>query len=142
VFGGRADDVHPQRAGLGAGDHRRRVDLDAAHQVGADEDRVGEVAQRAGVVAGRLRGDAQAGGAGGVDQRRAVDVNDGTVGDVVTAYLATSPGGADVAAIIAASTPSVNLPFVLALQTIRLFAAIALSPLIIKFVVKHSPHLR
>ena len=62
--------------------------------------------------------------------------------DGLTAYLATSPGGADVAAIIAASTPSVNLPFVLALQTIRLFAAIALSPLLIRFVVRHSPHLK
>jgi membrane AbrB-like protein len=62
--------------------------------------------------------------------------------DGLTAYLATSPGGADVAAIIAASTPSVNLPFVLALQSIRLFAAVALSPLIIRIVVRHSPHLR
>jgi membrane AbrB-like protein len=62
--------------------------------------------------------------------------------DGLTAYLATSPGGADVAAIIAASTPSVNLPFVLALQTIRLFAAIVLAPLLIRLVVHHSPHLK
>lgn len=61
--------------------------------------------------------------------------------DGLTAFLATNPGGADVAAIIAASTPSVDLPFVLALQSIRLFATIALSPLIIKFVVRHSPHM-
>lgn len=62
--------------------------------------------------------------------------------DGLTAYLAMSPGGADVAAIIAASTPSVDLPFVLALQSIRLFATIALSPFIIRLVVRHSPHLR
>ena len=62
--------------------------------------------------------------------------------DGLTAYLAMSPGGADVAAIIAASTPSVDLPFVLALQSIRLFATIALAPFIIRLVVRHSPHLR
>ena len=62
--------------------------------------------------------------------------------DGLTAYLAMSPGGADVAAIIAISTPSVDLPTVLALQAIRLFATIALAPIIIKLVVRHSPHLR
>ena len=56
--------------------------------------------------------------------------------DGLTAYLAMSPGGADVAAIIAASTPGVDLPFVLALQTIRLFATIALAPSIIRLVVR------
>ncbi|HEY2627553.1 MAG TPA: AbrB family transcriptional regulator [Usitatibacter sp.] len=62
--------------------------------------------------------------------------------DGLTAYLATSPGGVDVAAIIAASTPSVDLSFVLALQSIRLFATVALAPLLIRLVVRHSPHLR
>lgn len=62
--------------------------------------------------------------------------------DGLTAYLAMSPGGVDVAAIIAASTPSVDLSFVLALQSIRLFATVALSPLLIRLVVRHSPHLR
>jgi uncharacterized protein len=62
--------------------------------------------------------------------------------DGLTAYLAMSPGGVDVAAIIAASTPSVDLPFVLALQSIRLFATVALAPLLIRLVVRHSPHLR
>ena len=61
--------------------------------------------------------------------------------DALTAYLATSPGGVDVAAIIAASTPSVNLPFVLGLQSIRLFATILLAPPLIRLVVRHSPHL-
>jgi len=56
--------------------------------------------------------------------------------DGLTAYLAMSPGGADVSAIIASSTPGVDLPFVLALQTIRLFATIALAPFIIRLVVR------
>ena len=38
--------------------------------------------------------------------------------DPLTAYLATSPGGMDSAAIIAAST-KVDVPFVMALQTVR-----------------------
>ena len=43
--------------------------------------------------------------------------------DLLTAYLATSPGGIDSIAIIAASS-EVDLPFVMALQTIRLFILI------------------
>jgi uncharacterized protein len=43
--------------------------------------------------------------------------------DPLTAYLATSPGGIDSVAIIAASS-EVDLPFVMALQTIRLFIVI------------------
>jgi uncharacterized protein len=48
--------------------------------------------------------------------------------DALTAYLATSPGGLDTAAIIAASSPHVDLAFVLALQSVRLFLVIALAP--------------
>jgi membrane AbrB-like protein len=62
--------------------------------------------------------------------------------DPLTAYLATSPGGLDSVAIIAASTPRVDLPFVLALQSTRLVLVIGLSPLITRLVVRHSPHLR
>lgn len=62
--------------------------------------------------------------------------------DALTAYLATSPGGLDSVAIIAASTPQVDLPFVLALQTVRLVFVIGLAPLITRLVVKYSPHLR
>jgi uncharacterized protein len=62
--------------------------------------------------------------------------------DALTAYLATSPGGLDSVAIIAASTPRVDLPFVLALQSVRLLFVIALAPLITRLVVRHSPHLR
>ena len=62
--------------------------------------------------------------------------------DALTAYLATSPGGLDSVAIIAASTPRVDLPFVMALQSVRLVFAIGLAPLITQFVVRHSPHLQ
>jgi len=53
--------------------------------------------------------------------------------DPLTAYLATSPGGLDSVAIIAASTP-VDVPFVMALQTVRLLAIIVAGPWIAKLV--------
>jgi membrane AbrB-like protein len=62
--------------------------------------------------------------------------------DSLTAYLATSPGGLDSVAIIAAATPRVDLPFVLALQSLRLLLVIGLAPLMTRLVVRHSPHLR
>jgi len=62
--------------------------------------------------------------------------------DTLTAYLATSPGGLDSVAIIAASTPQVDLPFVLALQAVRLLFVICLAPLITRLVAKCSPHLQ
>jgi uncharacterized protein len=58
------------------------------------------------------------------------------------AYLATSPGSLDSVAIIAASTPRVDLPFVMALQSVRLVFVIGLAPLLTRFVVRHSPHLQ
>jgi uncharacterized protein len=62
--------------------------------------------------------------------------------DALTAYLATSPGGFDSIAIIASSTPQVDMPLVLALQSVRLVCVIGLAPPITRFVVRHSPHLR
>jgi len=62
--------------------------------------------------------------------------------DPLTAYLATSPGGLDSVAIIATSTPQVDLAFVLALQAVRLVFVIGLAPLITRLVVRHSPHLK
>jgi uncharacterized membrane protein AbrB (regulator of aidB expression) len=53
--------------------------------------------------------------------------------DPLTAYLATSPGGADSVAIIAASSP-VNAPLVMAFQTARLFAVIAIGPAMSRFI--------
>jgi hypothetical protein len=61
--------------------------------------------------------------------------------NALTAYLATSPGGIDTVAIIAASSPRVDLPFVLAFQSIRLLIVIGSAPSITRWVVKHSPHL-
>jgi len=52
--------------------------------------------------------------------------------DLLTAYLATSPGGADSIAIIAASS-NVDMSFVVALQTMRLFAVMAIGPHIARF---------
>ncbi|MDB5974025.1 MAG: AbrB family transcriptional regulator [Nevskia sp.] len=62
--------------------------------------------------------------------------------DPLTAYLATSPGGLDSVAIIAASSPQVDMSFVMALQGVRLIFVIALAPTLVKLVVRSSPHLR
>ena len=52
--------------------------------------------------------------------------------DPLTAYLATSPGGSDSIAIIAAST-DVDVSFVMAMQTVRMLAVIFVAPLLTKF---------
>jgi uncharacterized protein len=62
--------------------------------------------------------------------------------DALTAYLATSPGGLDSVAIIAASTPRVDLSFVLGMQSTRLLFVIGLAPLLARLVVRHSAHLQ
>jgi membrane AbrB-like protein len=62
--------------------------------------------------------------------------------DPLTAYLATSPGGLDSVAIIAASAHGVDVPFVMALQAVRLLFVIALAPWMTRLIVRHSPHLR
>jgi membrane AbrB-like protein len=53
--------------------------------------------------------------------------------DPLTAYLATSPGGADSVAIIAASTP-VDLPFVMAMQTARFLVVLFVGPRIARVI--------
>ncbi|WP_329639519.1 AbrB family transcriptional regulator [Phenylobacterium sp.] len=53
--------------------------------------------------------------------------------DPLTAYLATSPGGVDAAAIIAAST-KVDTPFVMALQTVRVIVVLAIGPQVARWV--------
>ncbi len=55
--------------------------------------------------------------------------------DPLTAYLATSPGGADSIAIIAVSS-KVDLPFVMALQTARFLLVAVTGPSISRFVLK------
>ncbi|WP_343312514.1 AbrB family transcriptional regulator [Brucella sp. BE17] len=53
--------------------------------------------------------------------------------DPLTAYLATSPGGADTVAIIAASS-NVDLPFIIAMQTSRFFVVLLAGPTIARFI--------
>lgn len=48
--------------------------------------------------------------------------------DPLSAYLATSPGGVDTVAIIAASSPHVRLPFVMAMQTVRILLVLITGP--------------
>lgn len=48
--------------------------------------------------------------------------------DPLTAYLATSPGGLDSVAIIAAGSPNVDMPFVMALQTVRFCLVVLAGP--------------
>lgn len=57
--------------------------------------------------------------------------------DPLTAYLATSPGGADSVAIIAASS-DVDLPFVMAMQTARFLIVLMTGPAIARFIAKHT----
>ena len=55
--------------------------------------------------------------------------------DPLTAYLATSPGGADSVAIIAASSP-VDVPFVMAMQIARFFTVLLIGPHFSRFIAK------
>ena len=56
--------------------------------------------------------------------------------DPLTAYLATSPGGADSVAIIAASSP-VDIPFVLSMQVLRMLFVMATGPAIARMLARH-----
>jgi membrane AbrB-like protein len=56
--------------------------------------------------------------------------------DPLTAYLATSPGGADSAAIIAASSGKADTVFVMTLQMIRAIAVLFIGPPLAKFVAR------
>lgn len=57
--------------------------------------------------------------------------------DSLTAYLATSPGGLDSVTIIAVGSDA-NLPFVLALQTLRLFVVILTGPAVAKLITRYA----
>ncbi|WP_199899042.1 AbrB family transcriptional regulator [Ideonella sp. B508-1] len=57
--------------------------------------------------------------------------------DPLTAYLAMSPGGADSVALIAASS-QVDAPFVMAMQTGRLLAVLAVGPAVARWVSRRS----
>jgi len=58
--------------------------------------------------------------------------------DPLTAYLATSPGGMDSIAVIAASS-KVDVSFVMALQTARLLLVMAVGPSLARFVASKAP---
>lgn len=58
--------------------------------------------------------------------------------DPLTAYLATSPGGMDSVAIIAASSRQVDVPFVMALQTCRFMIVLLVGPVLARLVARRS----
>ena len=57
--------------------------------------------------------------------------------DVLTAYLATSPGGADSVAIIAASS-KVDVPFVMTMQMVRFVVVMVTGPALARFLAGHA----
>lgn len=57
--------------------------------------------------------------------------------EALTAYLATSPGGLDAVAIIAI-TSHADLPFVMAIQTLRLFVVIVTGPPIARLICRYA----
>ena len=58
-----------------------------------------------------------------------------TGADALTAYLATSPGGADSVAVIAAAS-KVDMPFVMAMQVARFLLVMAIGPAMARFVAR------
>ncbi len=58
--------------------------------------------------------------------------------DPLTAYLATSPGGADTVAIIAANS-KVDVPFVMTMQTARFVVVLLVGPALSSFIARHTP---
>ena len=57
--------------------------------------------------------------------------------DFMTAYLATSPGGLDTVAIIAAGTRA-DISFIMAMQTLRLFTILLTGPAIARFISRYA----
>jgi uncharacterized protein len=57
--------------------------------------------------------------------------------ELLTAYLATSPGGLDSAIIIATST-KVDMPFVMGMQTARLLVGMFVGPSLARFIARRS----
>ena len=58
--------------------------------------------------------------------------------DFLTAFLATSPGGLDSVAIIAVGS-KVDVSFVLAVQTLRLFVVLVTGPVLAKWIARGAP---
>ncbi|EMM6761696.1 AbrB family transcriptional regulator [Pluralibacter gergoviae] len=57
--------------------------------------------------------------------------------DYMTAYLATSPGGIDTVAIIAAGSRA-DMSFIMAMQTLRLFSILLAGPLLARFISRYA----
>lgn len=57
--------------------------------------------------------------------------------DFMTAYLATSPGGLDTIAIIAAGSHA-DMSFIMAMQTLRLFSILLTGPAIARFISRYA----
>ena len=55
----------------------------------------------------------------------------------MTAYLATSPGGIDTVAIIAAGSRA-DMSFIMAMQTLRLFSILLAGPLLARFISRYA----
>ncbi|MDP3895996.1 MAG: AbrB family transcriptional regulator [Mesorhizobium sp.] len=53
--------------------------------------------------------------------------------DALTAYLATSPGGMDTVAIVAAASDSVDINFVMSMQTMRFLIVLLLGPPVARY---------
>ncbi|HFZ8993681.1 TPA: AbrB family transcriptional regulator [Citrobacter freundii] len=58
--------------------------------------------------------------------------------DFMTAYLATSPGGLDTVAVIAAGS-NANMALIMAMQTLRLFSILLTGPAIARFISARAP---
>ena len=59
--------------------------------------------------------------------------------DFLTAYLATSPGGVDSVAVIAAGSHS-DMALIMAMQTLRLFSILLTGPqAVARFISVHAP---
>ena len=58
--------------------------------------------------------------------------------DFLTAYLATSPGGVDSVAVIAAGSHA-DMALIMAMQTLRLFSILLTGPAIARFISAHAP---
>jgi membrane AbrB-like protein len=59
--------------------------------------------------------------------------------DFLTAYLATSPGGMDSIAIIAAASGNVDMSFILAMQMARFLIVMIFGPIIARLLAKTAP---
>jgi len=60
--------------------------------------------------------------------------------DPLTAYLATSPGGMDAVAIIAAGSPNVDMSFIMALQILRFVIVLVTGPWLARTIAERLRH--